>query len=382
VSQDPTPPRYARPTCAEIDLAALRHNVEAVRTLCPRAAVMGVVKANAYGHGLVPVARELVRCGVEALGVAFVEEGVALRAAGITAPILVLGGLSAQQIVLFIEHDLMMTAASVDKMGQIDAAARRLGRRAQVHLKIDTGMERLGVHHYNAHALFEAALAATHCGLCGVFSHLANSDSFDPSFAREQLRRFECATAWFPNHGLPMPLRHIANSGAILQHAGSSFDMVRPGIMLYGVYPSAQVRRTVKLAPVLSLKTRVVYFKVTAAGAGVGYDQTWTAPRQTRIVTLPVGYGDGYRRNLSNKGQVLLRGHRYPIVGTISMDQMTVNIDWDEAYNGDEVVLIGQQGGEAISIEEVAEWADTIPYELLTALNARVPRRYLAEKVE
>jgi len=374
-------PRTSRPTVAEIDLSALRFNVAGIRARIeqtnPRAQIMAIVKANAYGHGMTRIAQELVASGVEQLGVAFVEEGLALREAGIRAPILVLGGIIGDQVGQFIEHDLMITASSLHKLEQIESTAQVMNKRAKIHVKIDTGMERLGVHHYNAAELFKAVTRARHCDLCGVFSHLASSEAADAGFTKTQTERFEEATAWFDENKVPMPPRHLANSGAILQHPQTVFDIVRPGLILYGIYPSPDVEKTIALTPVLSFKTRVVFFKVVEAGARVGYDGTWTAPEQTRVVTLPVGYGDGFRRSLSNRGSVLIRGSKYPIVGNVSMDQITVNIGAGTAYNDDEVVLIGSQQDETIAVENLAAWTDTIAYEVLTGINTRVPRVYV-----
>ncbi len=363
-----------RPTTAYVDVDALEANVAAIRSRIGRdVQIMGIVKANAYGHGLVPVARALLSFGVDALGVAFLEEGIALRKAGIRAPILVLGGIIGNQIVHFLEFDLQITASSVYKLEQIEAQAAASGRRATVHLKVDTGMERIGMHWDTAHRLLEAALRTRHCNVIGVFSHLASSESEDSEFTQLQLQRFHsCLSAvngpW---------IRHIANSGAILQHPDSYLEMVRPGITLYGVYPSAEVDRSVSLRPALSMKTRVVYFKVVRKGSSVSYDRTWTAPRDTRVVTLPVGYGDGYSRRLSNRASVLINGQRFPQIGRITMDAMMINIGQGSAYNGDEVVLIGKQGGEEIRVEELAEHLQTIPYEVLTSISVRVPRVYV-----
>lgn len=366
----------SRPTVAEINLAALRHNLAAVARCVAPARVMGIVKANAYGHGLLRIAREMQHAGVSMLGVAFVEEGIALRQSGITIPVLVLGGIIGDQIGQFLEHDLSITASSTWKLEQIERTAREMKLTARVHLKIDTGMERLGVHHYNAEELFDAASRAAHCRIEGVFSHLAASQQVDGEWTALQLQRFRDATGWFQQHAEGMPPLHLANSGAVLNSPATWFDMVRPGLMSYGLYPEGAAK-TVELQPVLSWKTRVVYFKVVPAGARVGYDGTWTAPRQTRIVTLPVGYGDGYRRSLGNKGQVLIRGRRYPVVGNVSMDQITVDIGPDgTAYNDDEVVLIGQQGEEEITVDEMAAWMGTISYEVLTGIHTRVPRLY------
>ncbi len=369
----------SRPTWAEIDLAALRHNVRAVQNRVGLTTqIMGIVKANAYGHGLVRVAHELVRSGVGQLGVAFVEEGIELRRSGIEIPILVLGGIVGDQVAEFLRWDLSITASSTWKLDLIEEAARHLGKRAKIHVKIDTGMERLGVHHYSAHTLLERVARSKWCDLCGVFSHLATSESEDQIFTQLQLECFHRVLDWFPRHGIEMPLRHLANSGAICNCPATFFDMVRPGLMLYGVYPSEECGRSVNLRRVLSLKTRVVFFKVTKAGASVGYGRTWRAPHDTRIVTLPVGYGDGYRRSLSNRGQVLIRGNKVPIVGVVSMDQTTVDIGAEgTAYNDDETVLLGRQGDEEISTEDLARWMDTIPYEVLTGINTRVPRIYL-----
>lgn len=365
-----------RPTTAYVDLDALENNVKAIRERVGSRQIMGIVKANAYGHGLARVAKELLRFGCDQLGVAFLEEGIALRKAGIQAPILVLGGIIGNQIQRFIEHDLMITAASAFKVGQIEEVAERLGRRAKIHLKIDTGMERFGTHWDTAPKLFDAAVAAKHCDLVGVFSHFACSDSTDFKFTKLQQEKFEECLHYFEAHSLPMPLRHIANSGAVLQHPESYFDMVRPGIMLYGVYPSEDVRQSVALSPVLSLETRVVYFKVVKEGSPVSYDCTWSPKEDTRVVTLPVGYGDGYSRMMSGKAQVLIHGQRYNVVGRITMDALMVDIGQASAYNEDAVVLLGGQGGERIRVEEVAQWLGTIPYEVLTMLNTRVPREY------
>jgi alanine racemase len=264
----------------------------------------------------------------------------------------------------------------VEKLLQIDEAAAALGVRARVHLKIDTGMGRIGVQHFNAEAFLEASLRCAHCEIEGIWSHFAGADLADLSSARLQLERFREVLGFYDDRGLQPPCRHIANSGAVLQLPESYLDLVRPGILLFGVYPSSEVERTIPVLPALSWKSRVVYFKVLPPGSPVSYGWTWRSDRLVRVVTIPVGYGDGYFRALSNRGQVLLRGERYPVVGQVCMDQTVVNIGWDSAYTGDEVVLIGTSGGESIACEELAEWAGTIPYEVLTNINTRVPRVY------
>lgn len=366
-----------RPTVVEVNLAALRHNIALVRERVGTAGIMATVKANAYGHGLVRTSKEMLRLGVDQLGVAFLEEGVALRKAGIDAPILVMGGIIGNQISHFLEYDLLITASSVFKLRQIEDTAADMGRRARVHLKLDTGMGRIGIRSENAHTLFSEAVRMKHCDIVGVYSHLAASHDSDRSFTELQLARFLEALEFFPKNGHAMPMRHIANSGAVVQYPEAALDMVRPGIMLYGVFPAEKMDSPIPLRPVLSFKTRVVFFKAVPGGTPVGYDHTWTAGRATRIVTLPVGYGDGYSRALSNQAQVLIHGKRYPIVGRISMDQCMVDIGMDSAYNGDEVILIGSQGQETVTVEELARIVGTIPYEILTALAARVPRTYI-----
>ena len=365
-----------RPTRIVVDLPALAGNLRAIASHV-NVPVMAILKANAYGHGLVPVARHLQAHGAGQFGVAFVEEGIALRRAGITLPIVVLGGILGRQVAQLIEHDLEITVSSLDKLRKVEEAAQALGRKAVVHLKIDTGMERIGVHSYSCAAMIEAAVASNWCEVKGVYSHLACADDPASPMTQLQLERFHQACAHFTRIGAPMPLRHLANSGGVLHFPDTWLDMVRPGILLYGVLPDPGARATVVVRPALSLLSQVVYFKVVRAGQPVSYGATWTAACDTRVATIPLGYGDGYPRALSNRGQVLIRGQRHPIIGRVCMDQFMVDLGPDgTAYNGDDVVLIGRQGGQGISVEDVARQADTIAYEVLTRLNDRIPREY------
>ena len=366
-----------RPTRIRIDLAALTHNLRALRAHAG-VPVMAVVKANAYGHGLVPVALHLQANGAEQLGVAFLEEGVALRRAGIHLPILVMGGIFGPQAAQLIAEDLEITVSSIDKLRQVEAAAEALGRQATIHLKIDTGMERIGVHSYHAGPFIEAAVASRWCTVKGVYSHLACADDPDSPMTVQQLERFLSACAHFERIGAPMPIRHLANSGGLLHFPETHLDMVRPGIALYGVLPDPASKPTVDLKPALSLVSQVVYFKVVPAGQTVSYGATWSPEVDTRLVTVPIGYGDGYPRALSSRGEVLIRGQRHPIVGRICMDQFMADLGpQGTAYNEDAVVLIGRQGGQQIRCEAVAQAAGTIPYEILVGLNGRIPREYL-----
>ncbi len=368
-----------RPTHVEVDLSCLAGNLAAIRQRVGDAKVMTILKANAYGHGLVPVARHMVRCGADCLGVAFLEEGILLRREGITAPVLVLGGIAGEQIPLFLQHDLTLTAPSVEKLRLIDETAASMGMRARVHLKVDTGMERIGIHYYSAAALLEASLACRHVVVEGIYSHFANADAEDLAHAKLQLERFMEVLSFYEKRSLPMPLRHIANSAGILQMPESHLDLVRPGILLYGVYPSGECQQTVAVRPALTWKSRVAYFKVVQPGHPVSYGSTWQSEKPVRVVTIPVGYGDGYFRALSNCSEVIIRGVRSPVVGRVCMDQMMVNLDQGTAYNGDEVILLGESAGQVISATELAGWAGTIPYEVLTNINTRVPRLYRGE---
>jgi alanine racemase len=364
-----------RPTYAVVSLSRLRLNLAAIKAHAAPAKVMAILKANAYGHGLEAVARCLAP-QADAFGVALVEEGIALRQLGIETPILVMGGTWTRQIPLFLEHGLTLTVPSLARLRDVEGAAAARGTRARVHLKIDTGLERIGVHYYHAEGLLEAAARSPHVEVEGIYTHFANADAPDLAHARLQLERFSEVLRFYERRSLPLPQRHVANSAALLRMPESRLDMVRPGILVYGVYPYADAPHTVEVRPALSWKSRVVYFKVVEAGSPVSYGSTWRSDHRVRIVTVPVGYGDGYFRSMSNRAQVLIGGRRHPQVGLVCMDQVMVNIEWGEAWNGDEVVLIGEQGPERVTVEELAGWAGTVPYEILTAVSVRVPRIY------
>jgi alanine racemase len=366
-----------RPTLLEVDLGVLAANYRALARHVAPARVMPILKANAYGHGLVPVARLLESVGAPCVGVAYLEEGLRLREQGVKLPVLVLGGIVGSQIPRFLEHDLTLTASSVDKLKAIEDCAAALGKRATVHLKIDTGMERIGVHWYSAGTLLEASIRCRHLDVEGIFTHFANADEPDPAPARLSLERFHEVLRFYERRSLPVPLRHAANSGAILQMPESRLDMVRPGILFYGASPDPALPVTVPVRQALRWRTRVVFFKVVRAGHPVSYGSTYRPKTLTRIVTLPLGYGDGYARAMSGKAEVILHGRRVPVAGRICMDQIMADIGWTSAHNGDEAVLLGESGGVSIRIEEMAAWASTIPHEVLTSINTRVPRVYV-----
>lgn len=370
---------FIRPTKLEIDLDAIAHNYRAVLSHVAPAQVMPVLKANAYGHGLLECAQVFESAGAKILAVAFLEEAIALRQAGIKTRILTLGGFSGRQLQLFIENDLDCTASSVSKIEQIDQIARNLGATARVHLKIDTGMERVGVHDYSVAPFFDAAKNSKNIQIVGIYSHCPRAEEIDTTYTRSQFERFEVVIKLADEYRLLTPevQRHFANSGAICSLAETHLDIVRPGLLLYGYAPIPEWTSVIDLRPALKLSSEVVYFKVVRKGAGVSYNHSWHAKEQTRIATVPIGYGDGYMRAFSNKASVLIRQERYPIVGNVCMDQFMVNLGDGTAYNGDEVVLLGAQGNQRIDLHELADWAQTDPREILCALNARIPREFV-----
>ncbi len=366
-----------RPTHVEVDLACLAENFRIIADLVAPARVMPVLKANAYGHGLVAVAKKLQQIGAPYVGVAYLEEGLLIRQEGLTIPVLVMGGIVGSQVPRFIEHDLTLTASSVDKLAAIEECAQRMGKRARVHLKVDTGMERIGVHWYSADRLLEASLRLKCTEVEGIFTHFANADERDLSHARLQLERFHEVLRFYETRGLTPPMRHAANSGAIMQLPESHLDLVRPGILFYGASPSLDLPLTLPVRQALRWITHVVFFKVVKAGAPISYGSSFAPSAMTRVVTLPIGYGDGYARSMSGKSEVILHGQRLPVVGRICMDQIMVDIGQTSAFNGDQALLLGESEGARIRIEELAAWASTIPHEVLTNINTRVPRVYL-----
>jgi alanine racemase len=364
-----------RPTYLEVDLPQLLQNLEQIRQRVKPARVMAVVKANAYGHGVDAVA-PYIAPHADYLGVAIVEEGVHLRQLGVHQPILVMGASLPEQVHLFVEHNLTMAISSPELLDAAEAGAASSGSRLKIHLKIDTGMERTGVHEYEAEPFIARSLTCRHLDIEGIFSHFANSESVDLGHARLQIERFQQVLDIYRKLGVPTPaIRHMANSGAILQLPESHFDMVRPGIMLYGIYPGRDVPHTVDVKPAATWHSRVAFSKITQPGRPVSYGSLWHSDVPTRIVTIPCGYADGYFRRMTNQARVLVNGHRYEQVGRICMDQFMVNVEQDEARIGDPVILLGREAsGEAITVEDLAEWAGTNEYEVMTNISARVPR--------
>ena len=362
-----------RPTYLEINLPQLRKNIEVIRSHVAPAKVMTMVKANAYGHGLDGVA-PYIEPYVDSFGVAILEEGIQLRELGITKPILVAGGTLLQQLPAFIEYDLTLTASSIDLLASADALAESANKKLVAHLKIDTGMERVGVHYYEAEQFLEQSLNYKNVVIEGIYTHLANSESSDLIHARQQLERFQEVLRFYEKRSLPAPTRHMSNSAAILQFPESYMDMVRPGLMLYGLYPLG-VPHTVDIAPALTWRSKVAYSKITRPGHPVSYGSLWQSDSERRIVTIPCGYADGYFRRMTNQAQVMVNDRKYPQVGRICMDQFMVDMGEDAAQVGDDVILLG----EGITAYDLAEWTGTNEYEVLTNISARVPRLYIRE---
>jgi alanine racemase len=368
-----------RPTRAEVDLDALRRNVAAVRNVAPSAEILAVVKANAYGHGAAVIARALEEERVGMLGVALIEEAIELRNAGIRAPILVLGGSYEGGYDLLVAHQLTPTIFRPEHAQGFAQAARRAERPVDVHLKVDSGMGRIGVLPEELDSFLDLLVSFPEIRVDGLLSHFASADLENREFTQAQVRCFKDAHARMRARGLRPRWRHLSNSAGVIDlpevRDGLELNMVRPGIMLYGLYPAEHLRGATALEPVLSWKTAVIHLKRVAAGTPISYGSTWRAPRESAIATLPIGYADGYSRRYSNRSQVLVRGRRAPLVGRVCMDMCMADVtDIPGVRVGDEVVLLGSQGAERIGAEELAALAETIHYEVICAVGARVPR--------
>jgi alanine racemase len=366
-----------RPTRVEIDLNKLDHNLSVIKNSVGNKKVMGVVKANAYGHGILEISKRLQDQSIDYLGVAFIEEALNLRDNGITVPILVLGGLDNEQIDMFLEHNITITGSSIEKLEAISKEAKRLDKIAKVHLKVDTGMGRIGVQWNAVESFFKRAFELPNLNIEGLFSHFVSS-SLDLELTKTQLERFNKVLEMLDKYTSRKDLIiHLSNSGGIAnQIEGAYFNMVRSGLSLYGYSPIEEFQE--KLKPVMNFQTKVSFFKVLPKGSTVGYDATYTTKEDTRIVTLPVGYADGYSRSLSNKGSVIIRGKEYPIAGRICMDQCMVDIGPEgEAYNGDDVLLWGNNGKDSLDLWKVSKLADKSIYDMMCSISQRVPRVYI-----
>ncbi len=368
-------PHY-RPTWAEIDLKAIEHNYKQVRRLVGKNTnIMVVVKANAYGHGIVEVSTVLKKLGVNYLGVATTDEAIRLREHDINTPILVLGSVLPDEVKVLIENNITLTLCNEDLLAAIKREAAN-GIKAKVHIKIDTGMGRIGVWHEEALQFIKTIAQEKHITIEGIYTHFSSAGR-DDFFTGYQIDAFEKVLTKLEGFDIRIPLRHAANSIATVDFKRSHLNLVRPGLIIYGMYPKHTFPKLIKLKPALSLRTKIVYIKETPPGRSISYGRTYVTQKHTKIATLPVGYADGYARNLSNKAEVLVRGRRAHIVGKVTMDQMMIDIGHIRGVRiGDEVTLIGKQGRDEIRPEKLARLAETIAYEFVCGISNRVPRVY------
>ncbi len=361
---------------AEIDLGAIEGNLKAIRShIRPDAKLCAVVKANAYGHGAVAVARRAVRAGADYLAVATLPEALELRQAGFTEPILILGLVPPEAAAEIVASEITQTVCNEEMARALSEAAERLNTRVKVHLKIETGMGRIGIRPEEA-----GEFAAKLCHLPGIelegmFSHFAAADAMDKSYVKEQLAAFQRAQQEIEARGIRIPLKHIAESAAILEIPEAHFDMVRAGIIEYGLWPSDEVTHPIEIKPAMKLCARIAFVKDVHPGESIGYGREFVARRESRIATLPIGYADGYIRSYAKHGCVEICGKRAPIAGRVCMDQVMVDItDIPEAQVGSEAVLFGSS---TLTTDEAARWLGTINYEVTCLVSARVPRIYI-----
>jgi len=366
-----------RPTWAEIDLAAATHNLKKIKQKAGRdTRILAIVKANGYGHGSVEMAKVCERFKTY-LGVALIEEAITLRKAGIKAPILILGSIFPfANFKYVLEYDLIPTIASLAGARALSALARKHRREIKFHLKIDTGMGRVGLNYKTALNTIIKISGLPYIKMDGIYTHLASAES-DEDFTREQVGNFTQILKLMETANIQVRYRHVAGSAAMLKYTQAGFNMVRPGLLLYGIQPYPGAFRQIKLRPVLSLKSKIVYLKRMRKGASISYGRTFFTKRNSFIATLPVGYADGYRWELSGKAEVLVKGRRFPVVGRVCMDMLMVDLTGLKGVDvGEEAVLIGCQGREEISVAELANRAGTITYEIVCGISGRVPRIY------
>ncbi|MFC1548407.1 alanine racemase [Candidatus Omnitrophota bacterium] len=366
-----------RPTWAEVNLDAVRRNLKSIRELIDRNVdVMAVVKANAYGHGIHHISDVLVREGVNYLGVATVDEALSLRSSGIDIPILVLGSVLDEEAKAAVSEDITLTLCDAELLKTLIKLANETGMRPKVHVKVDTGMGRIGVWHEEALDFIKEVRSKKEVELEGIYTHFSSAGR-DKEMTRMQISSFEDILRGLEDLGIDIRYKHAANSIAIVDWKKSHQNLVRTGILLYGVYPKKSFRKGFKLEPVMNLKTKIVHLKDTPPGRSISYGRTYITQKHTKIATIPIGYADGYGRILSNKAEALVKGQYVKIVGMVTMDQTLLDVgSVDDVQVGDEVVLIGRQGGAEIHVEKIAKLAGTIPYEILSAITDRVPRVY------
>ena len=373
----PPAPLSSRPAWIEVDTDEIGYNVQAVRAFVGESTgVMAIVKANAYGHGLVEVARAAVGAGAVMLGVAVLDEAICLREAGVDAPVLILGPVLPGQAEEVVRAGCAQVVSEGGLARALAAAALRHGVQAKTHVKVDTGMGRVGMSLDRAPSFVEEVMGLPGVELEGVMTHFSTADEEELSFAREQMARFQGLLDRLEDAGIRPRWRHAANSGAIVSLPDAHLDLVRSGLLTYGIPPTPGPC-SLRMRPALSLKARVTQLRTARKGESISYGRTFVTRRESRLALVPLGYADGYSRGLSNRGEVLVRGSRAPIVGRVCMDQFVVDVtDVEDAQAGDEVVLIGRQNKEEITVWDVAGAMDGIAHEVVAMLGARLPRRY------
>ena len=366
------------PAWVEIDLDALKHNIDRVRSIVPAGvSILLVVKADAYGHGAVRVSRLAVECGVDMLGVATLDEGRELRKAGIKLPILILSPVLPQELEGVLENDLAVSASSYEFAEKASGLAVRAGAVCTLHVEIDTGMGRTGIAQGEAIETVSRIGALPGIKLEGLFTHFPASDS-DVDFTTDQIRVFTGIVGALKMAGVTFRYLHCANSAAILNFPSSDFNLVRPGLLVYGHAPSIVLKDRLDVVPAMSFKARLVLVRDMPAGASVSYGRTYIAPKPVKMGVVPVGYGHGLSHRLSNKGQFLLRGRRSSIIGRVTMDMTMIDLsEFPDAQVGEEIVIFGRQQGAEIAVDEIARWDETLNYEVLCRISKRVPRLYL-----
>ena len=369
--------KFYRPTFAEIDLGAILYNLRQIRNRVDKdIKIMAIVKADAYGHGMKEVSQAVARKGIDFFGVASLDEARTLREAGIKKNIIVLGAILPEEVEGVLRFNVIQTVSDLAIARLLSQLAQSKKRIIKVHAKIDTGMGRLGVWHKDAVNFVKKLASLKNIKVDGIFTHFPSAED-DKVFTRNQLRDFKSLIEELLRHGIDIPIKHTSNSMAVIDFKDSHMNMVRPGLIMYGLHPRSDLAKKLRLRPALRLKTKVVYVKPVSRGRSISYGRTYVTKKDTNIATIPVGYGDGYSRDLSNRGHVLIKGRRLPIVGRVCMDMSMVDAGRSRTVKpGDDVVLIGKQGKDAVTVEEIARLSNTIPYEVVCNIGRRVPRIY------
>jgi len=369
----------SRPTTAQINLEALEHNLNLVRKMVgEKVKLLCVVKAHAYGHGIKEVSKKLASCGIDFFGVATIDEAIILRnSLGSEVSILVLGSIFKEEANDIAKYDIVQTIADKDIAIALSQSAKKFKKNIRAHIKVDTGMGRIGIWHEDALNFIKWVKDLGGIEVEGIWTHLSSADD-DSAFTNEQIYIFRELVKELEEAGIDISLKHVANSMAVIGFDRARLNLVRPGLVLYGLYPKADLKEKVSFIPVMTIKTKIVFLKEVPKGRFISYGKKFMTAKLTKIATLPIGYGDGYPRALSNKASVLIRGERAPVVGTICMDQIMVDVGHIPNVSvGDEAVLLGRQADKEISAEELAQLSDTIPYEIVCSIAPRVPRVYV-----